>query len=130
MQGAVIALLLMVLIAAAVIVLQSHSVGLALFELMTFAVGVAALVLAVLGSVSSAYQMRVTKRIASEMRHAITELKDIDRTNEAIRRKLNQDYALAKDIAEALAEAGIIEDDTKRHAVAGEVERKVRTRVR
>lgn len=123
-------ILVLALIGASLVVIHANSAGLALFELITFSVGVAALLLAVLGSVSANYQMRVTRRISSEVHAAINELKDIDRTNEAIRRRLNQDYELAKDIAEALREVGIIEDDDQRHAVASKIEHKVRTRMR
>ncbi len=125
---AVIAVIAM--IGASLVVLHANSAGLAVFELITFSVGIAALLLAVIGSVNGAYQMRITRRISQEVKSAIAELKDIDRTNEAIRRRLNQDYELAKDIAEALQEAGIIDDDNERHAVASTIEHKVRTRIK
>lgn len=123
-------ILVIAMIGASLVVLHASSAGLALFELITFSVGIAALMLAVLGSVSSSYQMRVTQRISREVRTAIDELKDIDKTNESIRRRLNQDYELAKDIAEALHEAGVIEDESERHIVARTIEQKVRTRSR
>lgn len=127
---AVAAILIVAIIGASLVVLHSHSAGLALFELITFSVGVAALLLAVLGSVSASYQMRMTQRIAKEIHTAISELKDIDRTNEAIRRRLNQDYELAKDVAEALQEAGIIDNEEERHVVARNIEQKVRVRAK
>lgn len=123
-------ILVLALTGAALVVIHANSAGLALFELITFSVGVTALVLAVLGSVNSAYQMQVIRRISKEVHTAIGELQDIDKTNESIRRRLNQDYELAKDIAEALHEAGIIDDEEERHAVARTIERKVRTRVK
>lgn len=127
---AVAVILIAAIVGASLVVVHANSAGLALFELITFSVGIAALLLAVLGSVSASYQMRMTRRIAKEIHTAIGELKDIDRTNEAIRRRLNQDYELAKDVAEALQEAGIIEDDDERHAVASTIEQKVRIRAR
>ena len=130
MQISIAIILVIALIGASLVVMHANSAGLALFELITFSVGVAALLLAVLGSVSASYQMRITRRISKEVHVAINELKDIDRTNEAIRQRLNQDYELAKDIAEALHEAGIIEDDDQRHAVASKIEHKVRTRIK
>ena len=123
-------ILVLALTGATLVVIHANSAGLALFELITFSVGVTALVLAVLGSVNSTYQMRVIRRISREVHTAISELKDIDKTNESIRRRLNQDYELAKDIAEALHEAGIIDDEAERHAVARTIERKVRTRTK
>ena len=130
MQISIAIILVIALIGASLVVMHANSAGLALFELITFSVGVAALLLAVLGSVSASYQMRITRRISKEVHVAINELKDIDRTNEAIRQRLNQDYELAKDIAEALHEAGIIDDDDQRHAVASKIEHKVRTRIK
>ena len=127
-HAAIAVILVFALIGATLVVLQANSAELAVFELITFGVGIAALLLAVLGSVSASYQMRVTKRISREVHTAIDELKDIDKTNEAIRRRLNQDYELAKDIAEALQEAGIIDDEEERHVVARSIERKVRVR--
>lgn len=127
---AVIAIAILALIGATLAILYASSPGLALFELITFGIGVTALLLAVVGSVNSAHQIRVTRRISQKIHRAVGELEDIDRTNDAIRRRLNQDYALAKDIAEALSEAGVIEDDAKRRDVAGKIERKVRTKVK
>ena len=121
-------ILLIALVGATLVVIHASSTGLALFELITFSVGVTALLLAVIGSANGAYQMQITRRISREVRTAINELKDIDKTNEAIRRRLNQDYELAKDIAEALQEAGIIDDEEERHVVARSIEHKVRVR--
>ena len=128
--GAIGVILVVAVVGALLVIVHASNAGLAVFELITFSVGIAALLLAVLGSVSASYQMRMTRRIAKEIHTAIGELKDIDRTNEAIRRRLNQDYELAKDVAEALQEAGIIEDDDERHAVASTIEQKVRIRAR
>lgn len=127
---AVAIIVVIALVGASLVVVHANSAGLALFELITFGIGVAALLLAVLGSISASYQMRVTQRISREVHTAIHELKDIDRTNESIRRRLNQDYELAKDIAEALHEAGIIDDEEERHVVARSIEQKVRVRVK
>ena len=128
--GAIGVILVVAVVGALLVIVHASNAGLAVFELITFSVGIAALLLAVLGSVSASYQMRMTRRIAKEIHTAIGELKDIDRTNEAIRRRLNQDYELAKYVAEALQEAGIIEDDDERHAVASTIEQKVRIRAR
>ena len=97
--GAIGVILVVAVVGALLVIVHASNAGLAVFELITFSVGIAALLLAVLGSVSASYQMRMTRRIAKEIHTAIGELKDIDRTNEAIRRRLNQDYELAKDIA-------------------------------
>ncbi len=127
---AIAVIVVIAMVGASLVVVHANSAGLAVFELITFSVGIAALLLAVIGSVNGAYQMRITRRISQEVKSAIAELKDIDRTNEAIRRRLNQDYELAKDIAEALQEAGIIDDDNERQAVASNIEHKVRSRIK
>ena len=129
--GAIGVILVVAVIGALLVIVHASNAGLAVFELITFSVGIAALLLAVLGSVSASYQMRMTRRIAKEIHTAIGELKDIDRTNEAIRRRLNQDYELAKDIAEGLQEAGMFgDDDAQRHEVASKIEHKVRARAK
>ena len=129
--GAVGVILVVAVVGALLVIVHASNAGLAVFELITFSVGIAALLLAVLGSVSASYQMRMTRRIAKEIHTAIGELKDIDRTNEAIRRRLNQDYELAKDIAEGLQEAGMFgDDDAQRHEVASKIEHKVRARAK
>ncbi len=129
--GAIGVILVVAVVGALLVIVHASNAGLAVFELITFSVGIAALLLAVLGSVSASYQMRMTRRIAKEIHTAIGELKDIDRTNEAIRRRLNQDYELAKDIAEGLQEAGMFgDDDAQRHEVASKIEHKVRARAK
>ena len=129
--GAIGVILVVAVVGALLVIVHASNAGLAVFELITFSVGIAALLLAVLGSVSASYQLRMTRRIAKEIHTAIGELKDIDRTNEAIRRRLNQDYELAKDIAEGLQEAGMFgDDDAQRHEVASKIEHKVRARAK
>lgn len=105
---------------------QAESAELAIFELTAFSVSIVAVALAVLGSIASIHQTQEVRRIAKGIKEAVGELRELDRDNESIKRKLSQDYALSRDIAEALAEAGIIEDDAKRRAVAGKIERKIR----
>ncbi|GEM_PF-5707198 len=125
---AVAIILVIALTGATLAVIHASSTGLVLFELIAFSVGIAALLLAVLGSVSASYQMRMVQRISREVHAAINELKDIDKTNEAIHRRINQDYELAKDIAEALHEAGVIDDETGRRVVTRNIEHKIRSR--
>lgn len=108
------------------LLIQAESYHLALFELTAFSVSVLAVMLAVLGSIASIHQTRAVRKIAKDIRGAVRELKDLDRDTESIKRKLRQEYALSRVIAQSLAEAGIIEDDSKQQEVAGEIERKIR----
>ena len=129
--GAVGVILAVAIVGALLVIVHASNAGLAVFELITFSVGIAALLLAVTGSVSAGYQMRMTKRIAKELRTAIDELKGIDKTTAAIRRRLDPDYELAKDIAEGLQEAGMFgDDDAQRHEIASKIEHKVRARAK
>lgn len=105
---------------------QAESAELAIFELTAFSISIVAVALAVLGAITSIHQTRAMRKIARDMRSAIQDLRDIDKDNESIKRKISQDYALSRDVAEALAEAGIIEDDAKRQKVAKNIERKVK----
>lgn len=110
------------------LLLQTRSAELALFELVAFGVSITAVSLATIGAINNIRQTRALRLITREMREAITELRDIDKDNEAIRRRVNQDYALVKDIAEVLAESGLVDDEAERHAVA--IEKKVRDRIK
>ena len=110
------------------LLLQARSAELALFELVTFGVSITAVSLATLGAINNIRQTRALRLITREMREAITELRDIDKDNEAIRRRVNQDYVLVKDIAEALAESGLVGDEAERRAAA--IEKKARDRIK
>lgn len=113
------------------LIVQAQSIQLALFELLAFSVSITAVTLGALGAINNIHQRRVVQRIAKEVHEAIAELKDLHNDNKAIQHALEEDSALfAKEIAEVLAETGLIDDDTKRHAVAGDIEQKVRTRVK
>lgn len=109
---------------------QAESAELAIFELTAFSVSVVAVTLAILGAIASIHQTRAMRRIARDMRAAIQDLKDINKGNESIKRKIGQDYALSRDVAEALTEAGIIEDDELRQKIAQRIERKVRKKTK
>ena len=127
-----IAIILIIAIIGAFLVFLGHksSAELAWFELIVLMLGASALILAILGGVDNSYQIRVMRKISKEVHAAVLEIKEMDHVNEAISKKLNDDYELARYIAEALAEAGVIEDDTKRHAVAGKIEQKVRKKIK
>ena len=102
-----------------------------MFEIMAFSVSVTAVTLAILGAISNIHQRRVMQRMAREMHEAITEIKDLHKDNEAIQRALEEDSnQFAKEIAEVLAEFGVITDAAKRHTVAGNIEKRVRKRVK
>lgn len=113
------------------VLFRAQSVELAVFEIMAFSVSVTAVTLAILGAISNIHQRRVMQRMAREMHEAIIEIKDLRKDNEVIQRALEEDSAqFAKEIAEVLAEFGVIADAAKRHAVAGNIEKKVRKRVK
>lgn len=126
-------LLVVVLFAALVgmvlLLSQAQSMEMAIFELTAFTVSIIAVVLAVLGMITGMHQVQTVRQISKDIRGTLRELKELDRDNEVIKRKLNQDYALSQDIAEALAEAGIIEGDDKRRMAARKIEHKIRKRV-
>ncbi len=110
------------------LIMQAKTAELALFELLAFSISITAVILAILGAISNVHQARVTRRIVRDLHQAVEELHDINADNESIKRAIGRDYALAKDIAEALAEAGMLDDDA-RHQVARQVEHKVRTNI-
>lgn len=124
-------LIVIVFVALAGLVLllsQARSTELALFEILAFGVSLTALTLATLGSINNLHQVQTMRTITRELHEAIAELKDINQDNETIKQTISKDYELGRDIAEALAEVGIIDDDDKRQAVAGTIERKIRAK--
>lgn len=109
------------------LIVQAESAQLALFELLVFSISVIAVFMAVFGVMISISQTRTMDRIARNMRETINGLKDLDAESTLIRRKINQDYELAKDIAVALSDAGIMTEDTeKRKNLAGHIEKEIR----
>lgn len=105
---------------------QASSARLAAFELMAFSISVIAVTLAILGSIANLHQIRTMKRIARDIKAAISSLKHLDADNESIKRKIHKDYEVARDIAEALSEAGIMSNDTeKRKNLAGKIQSKI-----
>lgn len=126
-------LLVLIVLAGAsgllILISQTQSRELAIFELLAFIISITAVALTVLGAISNVHQARISSHIASELRQAMKELHGIDKDNSLIKRRINQEYELAKDIAEALKEVGLIDSDDDRHAVAKNVERKVRARI-
>ena len=118
------------LIGSVALMLQARSPEAALTELLAFGVSVSALALAALLGINNYNQTKMLRSIAKEMRTAIQELKDIDADNERIKRKISQDYELAKDIIEALDEAGIGHSESHRRDIAGKIEKKLRTDTR
>lgn len=113
------------------LIIQAQSFELALFELMAFSVSITAVTLAALGAINNIQQRRVMQRIAREVHEAIKELKGLHKDSEAIQHALQEDPTVfAKEIAEVLAETGLIHDDSRRRAVAGDIEQKVRRRVK
>lgn len=97
----------------------------ALFELITFIISITAVTLAILSSINSIQQTRAISRIAREVHGSIATLDDIDKTNASIKRRVAKDYKLGQDIAEALAEAGLLPDENERHTVAKKIEQKI-----
>ncbi len=126
------ALLVIIAVAAltgtALLVSQAQSTKIAIIELTAFSVSIIAVILAVLGMITNIHQVRTVRRIARDIKVTVRDLKDIDKDNEVIKRKINQDYALSREIAEALIAAGIIEGEEKKQAAQSTVEQKIRKR--
>ena len=111
------------------LIIRAQSLQLALFEMLAFSVSITAVTLGVLGAINNIRQRRVMQRMAKEMHEAIAEIKDLHKDNQQIQQTLHEDSAmLAKEIAEILAEAGVADNDTHRHAIAKDIEQKVRSR--
>lgn len=101
----------MALVGMALLLSQAQSTHMAIFELTAFSISIVAVILAVLGMITNIHQVRTVRRIARDIKGTLKEIKELDRDGEAIKRKINQDYAVSREIAEALTRAGIIKDD-------------------
>lgn len=113
------------LIGVTILIGQAKSIELAIFELLAFGISVIAVLLAVIGAITSVQQTRSMRKIAHDIKETIHGLQGLDADTESIKRKLQQDYSIAKDIAEALADAGIMVNDHKdRKNLAEHIEKK------
>lgn len=98
------AIVISAVVGMALLIGQANPLDLALFEFITFSFSLIAVTLAILGSISSLRQSRTMEKISREMRNTLIELKEIDRDNELIIKKIQKDYELSRATAETLAE--------------------------
>ena len=95
------------IVGLALLITHATSVGLALFELITFTFSLVAVTLAILGSITGIQQSRTMSKISREMQNTLKELQVIDHDNELIKKKIQQDYKLAQEIADTLLDMGV-----------------------
>ena len=120
---------LVVFSSAVLLIIQSQiSQSVYMTEALAFGVSVAALALAVLAGLHNSTEARALKRVSLDLKNAISELHEINTDNESIKRRLEKDYALDQQIAEALSELQIGDDDTHRGALAKQIHKKLKKR--
>jgi len=96
------------------------------FDVLTYALSILALVLAVLSVVNSIRQNRAMGRMVHDVHAAIAELKEITLSNEKIERELSDEYRMNKVITDVLSEYGIGDNERVRKSIAKRVSRRLK----
>lgn len=94
-------------------------------EFILYLVSSVAIFLAILGAINNIKLARYSERILKEIRTSVREIEELNSSNEYIKRKLHRDYKLSQDIAEALEEAGIV-DQSEKDDITKKIKRNMR----
>lgn len=111
-------IVVLAIIGVILVFIHSTSTGLAVFEVIAFSVGVSALTLAVLGSITSLRQLRIMQKLSREMHAALAEIREVNLDGEAIKETLARDYETTQSIVKALHSSGVGESDAARQTIA------------
>ena len=123
-----IVLLIAVILLGLVLIIsrQFFSYSSVVFDVLTYALSILALVLAVLSVVNSIRQNRAMSRMVHDVHAAIAELKEITISNEKIERELRDEYRMNKVITDVLSEYGIGDNERIRSTIAKRVSRRLK----
>ena len=123
-----IVLLIAVILLGLVLIIsrQFFSYSSVVFDVLTYALSILALVLAVLSVVNSIRQNRAMGRMVHDVHAAIAELKEITISNEKIERELRDEYRMNKVITDVLSEYGIGDNERIRSTIAKRVSRRLK----
>lgn len=95
------------------------------FSMIAFGIGVAALLVTILQSVTISKQMQMTERAAREVRETGEQLKNLVQNNLKLEREVEEDIQLDHKIIAVLEEYGLGENDEARHKVARHIAQKL-----
>lgn len=96
------------------------------FDILTYAVSIIALILAVLSVVNGLQQRRIINRMVRDVHAAVFELRDLVKTSDKIEKEIDAEYHMNKVITDVLAEHGIGDDEKARRTIARKVSRRMK----
>lgn len=95
------------------------------FSILAFAIGVAALLVTILQSISIAKQLEITRKAAHDVRETGEKLKSLVTSDSRLVREIHEDIELDKDIISILEEHGVGDSEEVRHRVAKHIAQRV-----
>ncbi len=96
------------------------------FSLIAFGIGVAALLVTILQSITISRQMQITEKAAREVRETGEQLKDLVRNNMRLEREVEEDIQLDHKIISVLEEHGVGDSAEVRGKVARHIAQKIK----
>lgn len=96
------------------------------FEILTYVLSIAAIILAVLSVLNSIRQGRAINRMVRDVHAAVAELREVSDSNDKMEHELSEEYHMNKVIIDVLAEYGIGENHRMRQTVAKRVSHRLK----
>lgn len=96
------------------------------FDVLTYVLSIAALVLAIVSVTNSIRQNRVMRRMVRDVHAAVLELQEVAASNDKIEREISEEYHMNKVITDVLSEYGIGEDEHVRRTIAKQVSHRLK----
>lgn len=95
------------------------------FSLLAFSIGVAALLVTILQSITVAKQLEITRKAAHDVRETGEQLKSLVTKDSRLVREIHEDIELDRDIISILEEHGVGDSAEARHNVAKHIAKRV-----
>ena len=96
------------------------------FDILTYALSIVALVLAILSVVNSIRQNRKLDRMVRDVHATIMELKEVSDSNSKIEHEIDKEYHMNKVITDVLAQYGIGDNEKVRRSIARRASRRLK----
>ena len=96
------------------------------FDVLTYILSIAALVLAIVSVMNSVRQNRVMRLMVHDVHAAVLELQSVTKSNVKIEREIRDEYRMNKVITDVLSEYGIGDDEKVRRKIAKRVSHRLK----
>lgn len=96
------------------------------FDVLTYILSIAALVLAIVSVMNSIRQNRVMRLMVHDVHAAVLELQSVTKSNVKIEREIRDEYRMNKVITDVLSEYGIGDDEKVRRKIAKRVSHRLK----